>query len=221
MANKQIIEYIHEAQGSQLTKAEILNNLKEAGWTDIEVRDAFAYINLYDDQPKVSKNYSVAAPPIVVNFRWVSLVCFCLGYVWLISGTNKILSTRFISGFADVVRGQISDGAAPQFYKSFLSSFVLPNASFVSHMIQYSEFAIGFVLAVGGLYSFFSSKKWLNFFLCLASIGSVLMISNIILSFGMPLPWINVENVFAQGVNIEYLMLSLSLVLAGSYFWDL
>jgi hypothetical protein len=224
MANRQIIDYIKEAQGSDLKKAEILHNLKEAGWSDEEVRDAFSYISLYESQPWVSstsKNNTYTASPITASMPWVSLVAACIGFVWLISGTNKILSDKFVSGFADFVQGQITDGQAPTFYKSILNNFILPQAALVSRLIQYSELAIGLTLVIAGIWHFLRKNKGLNFLLCLASIASALMILNIILSLGMPLPWVDRENVFAQGVSIEYLMLLISIVLSGSYFWDL
>ncbi|MBX4205433.1 MAG: hypothetical protein KW788_04630 [Candidatus Doudnabacteria bacterium] len=217
MANKQIIDYIKQAQDSKLNKAEIIQNLKTAGWSDDDIRDGFAYINLYTEHPLgYKKDPKPERGPIVHDrLAWVAI---CLGYLWLISGLNKILGGLFVPGFPDFVRNQIENGQAWPFYKNILSSVVLPNANLIAPLIQFSELGIGAVLILLGFWNFLSVGFWRNFVLCLASIASFVMILNIILSLGLPFPWIDKANAFAQGVSLEYFILFLSLVLGLSYF---
>ena len=221
MANKQIIDYIREAEIQSLKKAEIIHNLTEAGWDDADIKDALAYINLYPSRITVNKTEVMTQSRAITRERGIALVSIVLGHLWLLSGLNKIFGTQFVSEFAGFVRNQIENGQASNFVKNILSNFVLPNASLMAQLIQYSEFVIGVAFIIGGIWNLIQNNKFVIFCLCLASVGSVLMILSFIMSLGMPFPWIDPANAFAEGVSLEYLVLFLSIAASWAYFHEL
>lgn len=224
MANKQIVDYIKEAEAGNLKKAEIIGNLKQAGWQDTDIRDAFSYIGLYNSSPFHTGNpkittYKTAASYVRGGF--ISLAAVCVGYAWLISGLNKVVGGLFVPNFESYMQALISSGRIWSIYQTFLESLVLPNAQIMATIIQYTELAVGVGLIIFGFWNFFRSSKVAAFILCLASIASIGLIANIILSQALPLPWIDTANVFASGVGVEYLILLLSFVLAIGHFHEL
>jgi len=226
MAKKQIVEYIQQAQASSMTKGEIVNNLVAAGWSDADVKDAFAYLNLYSkpgeqEARQVRQEVAEGKTLLVGSYhKWLGMVAASVGYLWLISGLDKLLSGQFISGFAAFLRSEILN-LGGNFYAGFLADVVLPNASLFAYIIQYSEIGIGATLLIAGIWYTFAYKKFLAWILFIASIASFVMILNITLSLKQTLPWIDSNIAFSPGISLEYLVLMVSFFACAGFLEDL
>lgn len=153
-----------------------------------------------------------------VHDRWLNTITLVLGYLWLVSGLDKILSGEFVSGFADYVSLQIAEAPIVPWYNSFLSSFVMPNSVLAANSIQYAEFFIGAILVLASIWNFISHSRFAHYALAWASVISFVFVLNIILASGASFPIVDAEEVFEEGVNLDFVVLFLSFFLALSNF---
>ncbi|QSO46010.1 SLC5/6 family protein [Alicyclobacillus mengziensis] len=78
------------------------------------------------------------------------LILFILGYEWLVSGADKILSGGFVAG----LQQQLSDALSNMqygFYGYVVKTYLVPNSELVGYVVEMSELALGvmfFILAV-------------------------------------------------------------------------
>ena len=68
-----------------------------------------------------------------------------IGWEWLISGSNKILSGNFPQRLAGTLQQGIQ-GNPNEWYVSFLQSVVQPHSIFFGYLIEWTELTIGVVL---------------------------------------------------------------------------
>ena len=68
-----------------------------------------------------------------------------IGWEWIMSGCNKILSGNFPQGLSDALNNGIKDNPNG-WYVAFLKQIVLPNSMFFGYMIQWTEIAVGIIL---------------------------------------------------------------------------
>ncbi len=146
---------------------------------------------------------------------WMNTVTLVLGYTWFISGLDKILRTDFIVGFFNYVQYHMAQPTVFEWYKNVLSQYVLPHSIVIANCIQFTELVIGAVLIIGSLWNFFSDSRAIHYGLALASGISFFLILNIILLQGSPFPWINPEQIFEEGVDLDFVVLFLS------FFWTI
>ena len=82
--------------------------------------------------------------------RLLALIQAIVGYEWLISGANKVLSGQFPQGLG----GTLADGLKDNpngWYVSFLRAVVLPHSIFFGYLIELAEVGIGVALLGGAL----------------------------------------------------------------------
>lgn len=80
----------------------------------------------------------------------LALIQAVVGYEWLVSGANKVLSGQFPQGLADA----LADGAKHNpngWYVSFLQAVVLPHSELFGYLIELAEVGIGLALLGGAL----------------------------------------------------------------------
>ena len=152
--------------------------------------------------------------------RLAAAVSMTLGYVWRISGINKLSTPGFVKGFGDYVKSSVEGGRSFEIYARIMNSVVAPRGDFFGYMVEFSEVSLGIALLSCGIWQLFKDSRWASIILCIANLGSFLMILNIILSTGMKLPWIQPYNAYASGVSVEYVILFISIFLSVAYFQD-
>ncbi|HEX9503115.1 MAG TPA: hypothetical protein VF974_02230 [Patescibacteria group bacterium] len=135
---------------------------------------------------------------------------FVLGYLWLISGLNKIFNDQFVSNFGEYLRNQTSGGPAG-FYKDILLDLVLTHSIFFANLIQYSEALLGLVLIGAAIWNLIARSRYVHIAFVWAYVASFFLILNFILSLSMPLEFIKTANAFAAGLSVDYTVLYISL----------
>ncbi len=73
-----------------------------------------------------------------------------VGYEWLVSGANKVLSGAFPQGLADALQEGLRDNPNV-WYVDFVRGVVLPQSVVYGYLIQYCELAAGVALLIGAL----------------------------------------------------------------------
>lgn len=73
-----------------------------------------------------------------------------IGWEWLMSGGNKLLSGSFPQGLADTLNKGINNNPN-DWYVNFIQAFVLPHSVFYGYLIEWTEIGIGLVLLAGAL----------------------------------------------------------------------
>lgn len=80
----------------------------------------------------------------------LALIQAVVGYEWLISGANKVLSGQFPQNLAGTLTDSLKDNPN-DWYVSFLRSVVLPHSVFFGYLIELAEVGIGLALLGGAL----------------------------------------------------------------------
>ncbi len=214
MPNQQLVDYIKENSG-KISRIEMIQHLKDAGWPDLEVLNVFTFIDSHSDRtnPQIKTK-------IKPYQRWMAAISLTLGYVWIISGINKILNKDFVAGFGDFTKGSLGGTGIWEPYRGVINQLIIPHATLFAYIVQYSELGIGILLILAAIRHFFSYSRAVSILLSFCNLVGFFLMLNIILSSGMKLPWINPLNAFAPGVNVEYVMLLISLFASVSYLND-
>lgn len=80
----------------------------------------------------------------------LALIQAIVGYEWLVSGANKVLSGQFPQGLAAALDGGLK-GNPNGWYVSFVRAVVLPHSVFYGYLIELAEVGIGLALLGGAL----------------------------------------------------------------------
>jgi thiosulfate dehydrogenase (quinone) large subunit len=80
----------------------------------------------------------------------LALIQAIVGYEWLVSGANKVLSGQFPQGLAGTLTDSLK-GNPNGWYVSFLRAVVLPHSVFYGYLIECAEVGIGLALLGGAL----------------------------------------------------------------------
>lgn len=80
----------------------------------------------------------------------LALIQAIIGYEWLVSGANKVLSGQFPQGLADTLVDGVKDNPNG-WYVSFLNAVVIPHGVFFGYLIELAEVGIGLALLGGAL----------------------------------------------------------------------
>lgn len=148
------------------------------------------------------------------------LVQVAIGYEWTMSGLTKIVRGDFSGGLADELRER-SEGAS-DWYRSFLESVVIPNASGWGYAIEIGELLVGLVLIVSALVWLLGWERmrprdrgFVLALTALAALAGVAMNVGFHLANGSAHPWLIPEDGFDEGVDLDSLMPAIQLVIAG------
>lgn len=152
-----------------------------------------------------------------VALKGLLVVGLFIGYEWFMSGLTKIVRGGFPSGLADQLRAK-SEGA-PGWYRSFLDTTVIPNASAFGVLIQVAELLIGAALILAAVVLFF---RWQRLdhrtemvvlaVVAVASASATLMNISFHLANGSPHPWLIPKDGFDEGVDLDSLLPLIQLV---------
>ena len=73
-----------------------------------------------------------------------------IGWEWLVSGMNKVLSGTFPQSLLDTLNTGIQDNPN-SWYVSFLQKIVIPNSVSFGYMIEWAEVIVGLALLAGAI----------------------------------------------------------------------
>src|SRR5215472_12891696 len=73
-----------------------------------------------------------------------------IGWEWLMSGGNKLLSGTFPQGLADTISRMLTNNP-DGWYVSFLQNAILPHSLFYGYLIEWTEVIIGLILLGGAV----------------------------------------------------------------------
>lgn len=80
----------------------------------------------------------------------LALIQAIVGYEWLVSGANKVLSGQFPQGLADALNDGLN-GNPNGWYVGFVRGIVLPHSVLYGYLIELTEVGIGLALLGGAL----------------------------------------------------------------------
>ncbi len=73
-----------------------------------------------------------------------------IGWEWLLSGANKLLSGTFPQGLADTLQDGLKN-IPNGWYVHMIQAWILPNSVFYGYFIEWTELAVGLLLLGGAL----------------------------------------------------------------------
>jgi len=143
--------------------------------------------------------------------RWLSGIAIIFGYLWVVSGLDKLLGGKFAIGFTDFAKDKYLNTQSVGWYKHLMTNFIVPNGFFFAQIIQWGELLIGIALIVAGIYLLFRYSRIAHIVITYASLGSFLIVLNVILAEGMQLfPLVNTSVVYDEGVGLDTIVLLIS-----------
>jgi len=150
---------------------------------------------------------------------WLIVMQLILAYLWLVSGTNKLLDPHFGTQLVPLLR-QSTQGNSYGWYATFLRVIVLPNHTLFALAVQVMEPAIGLALLVGAGLWIFRPHGRITIYGALAASAALLGSAGLSLNYffqgGIYLPWINSGNALNPGVDINIMTALVSVVVLGA-----
>jgi hypothetical protein len=145
---------------------------------------------------------------------WLNGIVIIFGYLWLISGIDKIGSGVFVSGFNDFVLSNYITDASYQWYVVFIKTVVLPYATFFGYLVEWGELGIGLALIVGAVWLTFRDSKIAHLVMAIANLGGAFLVLNIMLAEGTIFPIIDTSIVYEEGVSIDMIVFLVSMLVS-------
>ncbi len=149
-----------------------------------------------------------------------------IGYEWLVSGLTKIIDGGFPQGLGAELHD--SSQVAPAFYRSFLTSAVIPHGQLFGYLIEIGEIAGGVALIAAAVIWMLRwprlSVSWQTGVLLVTAVASlvgIFMNVNFHLANGGIHPWLIPPSGFDEGIDLDSLMPAIQLVLAGVAIYGL
>lgn len=147
----------------------------------------------------------------------LAIVEVIIGYEWLLSALNKMLSPQYRPGFVDALQ-QMSTANNPNgWWVSYVHQQVFPWAGQWATIVEVGELlvALGFFAgAILWVSKGFPSSNWaitLNIGVIVAIVGGVLMTASYYLMAGHTLPWLNPADPFDEGLSLDGLLTGIGL----------
>ncbi|MDQ2832052.1 MAG: hypothetical protein M3Y74_23770 [Chloroflexota bacterium] len=164
-----------------------------------------------------------AALARVTPAAWgMALVEAVIGYEWLLSALNKILSPSFNAGLAHQLYMAMM-GNPNGWWVSLANTLMIPHAQLCALLAQVGELlvALGFfagaALWIGGWLPTARWARWLNGGVIVALIGGVTMTANYYLMAGNTWPGLNPSNPFNEGLSLDGVLTLLTAALLPSH----
>jgi thiosulfate dehydrogenase [quinone] large subunit len=160
---------------------------------------------------KVTPISRAFAAPATAAAWGVAVVEASIGYEWLLSGLNKVLSPTFVSGLAATLRDSLQ-GNPNRWYASPADSLIIPHARVFALLAEGGEIVValgmfaGAILWVSGRVRESRWARQLSLGVILALLGGIVMSLNYAVMGGDTLPGINAGNPFNEGLSIDSLL---------------
>lgn len=146
-----------------------------------------------------------------------------IGWEWLMSGGNKLLSGTFPQGLADALNTGMK-GNPNTWYVAFLQQIVLPHSVFYGYLIEWTEVTVGVILLSGALALLGQPRiagepqhrLAVAYSIAVAIAAAVGILLNVNFHFwmgGWVIPTFNSTAVYNEGIDLDALLPPLSLVI--------
>lgn len=146
-----------------------------------------------------------------------------LGWEWLMSGGNKLLSGTFPQNLADTISSLLKENP-DGWYVSFLQHTILPHSAWYGYLIEWTEVTIGIILLGGALVLLSQPRRigqpqhrltiaYSLAALVAAFIGSFLTVNFHFLMGGWVFPWFEPTAANGEGIDLDALIPVFSLVI--------
>lgn len=146
-----------------------------------------------------------------------------LGWEWLMSGGNKLLSGTFPQGLAATLTNNFKDNPNT-WYVTFLKQIILPHSLFYGYLIEWTEITIAVILLGGALLLLGQPRlagepqHGVAMSFCItvaiaAFIGAFLTVNFHFLMGGWVIPGFNPAGAYNEGIDLDALVPPLSLVI--------
>jgi len=86
------------------------------------------------------------------------MIQLIMAYVWLTSGWNKLTDPEFVRGMSKTLERFAGENPFG-YYKSFLTTYAMPNAETFGHLVVWGEIASGAALVVGAITLVYTTEK--------------------------------------------------------------
>lgn len=146
-----------------------------------------------------------------------------LGWEWLMSGGNKLLSGSFPQGLAATLTDNFKDNPNT-WYVTFLQQIILPHSVFYGYLIEWTEITIAVILLGGALLLLGQPRlpgepqHGIAVGYCItvaiaAAVGALLTVNFHFLMGGWVIPGFNSSAAYNEGIDLDALIPPLSLVI--------
>lgn len=160
-------------------------------------------------------------PSVEVHYHWLSSISCVLGYLWLISGLNKLFSGDFPVRFDVFAREEFVSEATYSWYLPFVQNVLIPNSGLFGYLIEWGELAIALLFLIGGIWLILSKSPIPHALVMIASLASSLFIMNILAATGQMIPLVDTDRAFEEGLSADSLVFFTSLILFVGNLWEL
>ena len=139
-----------------------------------------------------------------------------VGWEWLMSGSNKLLSGAFPQGLAEALNEGIK-GNPNGWYVTFLQQAVLPRSALFGYLIEWSEITIG-ILLLGGALMLLSKPRmpgepqhrlYIGYSVAVIVAAAVAIFQNVNFHFwlgGWVIPTFNPADPYNEGIDLDGLL---------------
>ena len=146
-----------------------------------------------------------------------------LGWEWLMSGGNKLLSGSFPQGLATTLTNNFKDNPNT-WYVAFLQQNILPHSLFYGYLIEWTEITVAVILLGGALLLLGQPRlpgepqHGVAVAFCItvalaAAVGAFLTVNFHFLMGGWVIPGFNPTAAYNEGIDLDALIPPLSLVI--------
>ncbi len=146
-----------------------------------------------------------------------------IGWEWLMSGGNKLLSGTFPQGLADVLNTNMKDNPNA-WYVAFLKQTILPHSISYGYFIEWTEVTIGIILLSGALVLLGKPRMAgepqhrlavaYNFAVAIAAAVTICMTVNFhFFMGGWVIPTFDPTAAYGEGIDLDALLPPFSLVI--------
>lgn len=156
--------------------------------------------------------------------RWLlAAIQAIIGWEWLMSGSNKLLSGTFPQGLANTITSLMKDNP-DGWYVAFLQNAILPRSVFYGYLIEWAEVLIGIILIGGALIllsqprskgqpQYRLSMMYSGAAIIAALVGIVFTVNFHFLMGGWIFPWFDSSAANGEGIDLDALLPPFELVI--------
>lgn len=139
------------------SETEIKNNLLQSGWTEEAVGRGIARARqvLNEDRqklpsPSLTTLSSIPGLQIQMPILWLLLIQLALGFEWLVSALNKILSPNYPIEFGKQI-ATLSTSSPFSTVSTLLRDSILPSYTLFAYLLEYGELFVGLIFLAAAL----------------------------------------------------------------------
>lgn len=146
-----------------------------------------------------------------------------IGWEWLMSGGNKLLSGTFPQGLAAALSQMLKENP-DGWYVALLERLILPQSIFYGYLVEWTEVIIGIILLGSALILLGQLRRkgqpqyrltvaYSIAAIMAALVGAFLTINFHFLTGGWILPWFNGSAAYGEGIDLDALLPPFELVI--------